>query len=134
MLNVSLFSNYLNHIAPNSGCGPFGRAAGRCFLRRRQQQVGRHAEAGAQSLHHRHAQPLLAAKNFTDAARGAQDRHHVGSREAMLVHQVTDQIRKARWPVRLKAAFHTKAQAIRSTIGNSALWRVQQMFFGEKLG
>jgi hypothetical protein len=35
---------------------------------------------------------------------------------------------------RLEAAFHTKAQAIRSTIGNSALWRVQQMFFGEKLG
>jgi hypothetical protein len=35
---------------------------------------------------------------------------------------------------RLEAAFHTKAQAIRSTIRNSALWRVQQMFFWEKLG
>jgi hypothetical protein len=114
--------------------GPFCRTPGWRLLRRRQQQVGRDAEAGAQSLHHRHTQPFLAAKNFTDAARGAEDRHHFGSREAMLVHQVTDQIRKARWPVRLKAAFHTKAQAIRSTIGNSAPWRVQQMFFGEKLG
>jgi hypothetical protein len=33
---------------------------------------------------------------------------------------------------RLEAAFHTKAQAIRSTI--RALWRVQQMFFWEKPG
>ena len=35
---------------------------------------------------------------------------------------------------RLEAAFHTKAQAIRSTIRNSALWHVQQMFCWEKLG
>src|ERR1700736_1402193 len=96
---------------PNSGGGSFGRAGGRRLLRRWQQQVGRHAEAGAQSLHHRHAQPLLAAKNFTDAARGAQDRHHVGSREAMLVHQVTDHIREARRPAGPFALLISRNQA-----------------------
>jgi hypothetical protein len=35
---------------------------------------------------------------------------------------------------RLEAAFHPNAQAIGSTIWNSALRRVQQMFFWEKLG
>jgi hypothetical protein len=35
---------------------------------------------------------------------------------------------------RLEAPFNIKAQAIRSTIRNSVLWRVQQMFFWEKLG
>ncbi len=35
---------------------------------------------------------------------------------------------------RLDAAFHTRAHAIRSTIRNSALWRVKQMLYWEKLG
>src|ERR1700688_5111466 len=49
-------------------------------------------------MYHRHTQSLLAAKNLTHATGGAEDRHHVGSREAMLIHQVTDQIRDARRP------------------------------------
>ena len=40
-----------------------GRTPGPRFARRRQQQVGRHAEASTRSLHHRHAQPLLAAQD-----------------------------------------------------------------------
>ena len=50
------------------------------------QQVGRHAEAGAQSLHHRHTQLLFASQNFAYAARGAENRLQVGSREAVLIH------------------------------------------------
>jgi hypothetical protein len=34
--------------------------------------------------------PFLPRRNFADAAWGAEDRHHVGSREAMLAHKVTD--------------------------------------------
>ena len=78
--------------------GLLPRAAARCLLGRRQQQVGRHAETGAQPLHHRHAQPLFPAQDFADAARSAEDRHHVGSREAVLIHQVADQVRKTRRP------------------------------------
>jgi hypothetical protein len=68
--NISRKRHYAE--SANSGSDPFGWTRGSRFPRRWQQQVGRHAEAGAQSLHHRHAQPLLAAKYFTDAARGAE--------------------------------------------------------------
>jgi hypothetical protein len=52
-----------------AGCGPFGRAAGWQVFGWRNEQVGGHAEPGAQPLHHRHAQPLLAAQDFADSAR-----------------------------------------------------------------
>ena len=43
-------------------------------------------KSSTQPLHHRHDQPLPAAQDFADPARGAEDRHHVGVREAVLVH------------------------------------------------
>ncbi len=39
---------------PRSGRGLLPRTAARCSLGRRKQQVGPHAETGAQPLHHRH--------------------------------------------------------------------------------
>src|SRR6266851_217126 len=81
-----------------SGCGSLSRTPARRSLGRRQQQVGWHAKSGTQSLDHSDAQPLLASQDFAHSARGAEDRHHVGSREAVLVHQMADQIRDARWP------------------------------------
>src|SRR5580700_10808704 len=57
-------------------------------------------KAAAQPLHHRHAQSLLPAQHLADAARGAQNRHHVGSCEAVLIHKVTDQIGGAGPPAR----------------------------------
>src|SRR5712691_13442103 len=72
-----------------SGCRSFSRTPRWRFLGRWNEKVGRHSESGAQSLHHRHAQPLLAPQDFADPARGTEDRHHVGTREAVLIHQVT---------------------------------------------
>src|ERR1700722_35526 len=57
-------------------------------------------EAGAQPLHHRHAQPLPASKDLADAARCSQDRHHVGTGEAVLIHQVADEIGRTGSPAR----------------------------------
>ncbi|MGO9867627.1 MAG: hypothetical protein ACLPJY_08115 [Rhodomicrobium sp.] len=42
--------------------------------RRRKEQIGWHAETGAQTLHHRHAQPLLATHYLTHPAWGAEKR------------------------------------------------------------
>jgi hypothetical protein len=65
---------------------------GRRLLRRRKEQIGRHTETGAQTLHHRHAKPLFPTHYFTDAAWRAEQRDEVSSREAVLIHQVADQI------------------------------------------
>jgi hypothetical protein len=46
-----------------------------------------------------------------NATGSAEDRHHVGPREAVLVHQVTDQIRKARRPAGPLALFMSGNQA-----------------------
>jgi len=83
-----------------SGCGPLGRAGSRRFLRWRKEQVGRNMETGAQPLHHRHAQPLLAPKDLADAARCSQNRHHVGAGKPVLIHEMADEIRHARRPAR----------------------------------
>ena len=64
----------------------------------RNKQVGRDVEPGAQPLHHCHAEPFLAAEDLADPAWRTQDRRHLGAREAVLVHQVPDQIGDARWP------------------------------------
>ena len=55
-------------------------------------------ETRAQPLYHRHAQLLLAPKDLADAARCSEDRHHVGAGEAVLIHEVADEIGCARWP------------------------------------
>ena len=83
-----------------SGCGSLRGTSGRRLLRRRKEQISRHTETGAQTLHHRHAQPLFATHHFTDAARGAEERDQVRSREAVLIHEVADQIGDARRPTR----------------------------------
>ena len=83
-----------------SGRGAFRRAARRCCTQRRKEQFGRHAETGAQALHHRHAQPLLATQDFTHAARSAQDRHQIRAREAVLIHEVADHLGDAWRPTR----------------------------------
>src|ERR1017187_1687833 len=44
--------------------------------------------------------PSLPPKNFADAARCAQDRHHVRTGQAVLIHEVADQIACARRPAR----------------------------------
>jgi len=44
--------------------------------------------------------PFLPPKNFADAARRAQDRHHVRTGQAVLIHEVADQIACARRPAR----------------------------------
>ena len=75
----------------------------RRLLRRRKEQIGRHTETGAQTLHHRHAEPLFAAQHFTDAAWCAEQRDEISPREAVLIHQVADQIGDAR---RLARPFH----------------------------
>ena len=72
--------------------------AGRRLLRRRKEQIGRHKETGAQTLHHRHAEPLFATHHFTDAAWRAEQREEVSSREAVLIDQVADQIGDASRP------------------------------------
>ena len=48
----------------------------------------------------RHAEPLFVTHYFTDAAWRAEERDEVRSREAVLIHQVADQIGGARRPVR----------------------------------
>src|SRR5712691_8042459 len=97
----SLLATSRRHCAKSlSGCRSFSRTPRWRFLGRWNEKVGRHSESGAQSLHHRHAQPLLAPQDFADPARGTEDRHHVGTREAVLIHQVTDQVCDAGQPMR----------------------------------
>jgi predicted nucleic acid-binding protein len=55
-------------------------------------------ETGAQTLHHRHAEPLFATHYFADAAWRAEQRDEVSSREAVLIHKVADQIGDTRRP------------------------------------
>src|SRR3972149_7031324 len=74
--------------------------SGRAFLRRRKQQIGRHAETGAQTLYHRYAQPLFATHYFTHAAWGAEEPAWLRSRETVLIHEVADQIDDVRRPAR----------------------------------
>jgi hypothetical protein len=73
---------------------------GRRLLRRRKEQIGWHTETGAQTLHHRHAEPLFATQYFTDAAWCPEQRDEVSSREAVLIHQMADQIGDAWRPAR----------------------------------
>ena len=87
-------------LAGGSSRGSLCRARGRHFFRWRQEQVGRNLETGAQSLHHRHAQPLFTPKDLTDAARCSQDRDHVRTAKTVLIHEVADQINRARRPAR----------------------------------
>jgi hypothetical protein len=75
------------------------REAG-AFFNGGRRRSARNMETGTQPLYHRDTQPLLASRDLTDTARGAQDRHHVRTGEAVLIHEVTDQIRRARWPAR----------------------------------
>ncbi len=75
---------------------PLGGTSGRCFLRRRKEQVGWHAETGAQTMYQRHAQPLLATHYLTHAAWGAEERDQVRSCETVLIHEVAEQIGDAR--------------------------------------
>lgn len=53
-------------------------------------------EASAELAHHGHAQLALAIQHFTDPACGAQNRHEISARKAMLIHQVLQQVRHAR--------------------------------------
>ena len=99
-----------------SGRRSFNRVTGRRVLCWRQQQIGRHAEARAQPLDHRHAQSLLAAQDFADAAWGSQDRGHVGAGEAVLVHQAPDQFRDARRPAKPFALLVGGNQALESRV------------------
>ena len=71
---------------------------GRRLLRRWKEQIGRHTETGAQTLHHRHTKPLFATHDFTDAAWRAEQRDEVSSRQAVLIHKVADQFGDARRP------------------------------------
>ena len=87
----------------HSSCGAPRRPRPRCLPYRRQQQVGGNAEAGAHALHHTHAQFLFPRENFADAARRAQDRGHVGAGKAVFVHEMADQIGRARRPARPSA-------------------------------
>ena len=59
---------------PRSGRGLLPRTAARCSLGRRKQQVGPHAETGAQPLHHRHAQPLVPVQDFADGGVASSSR------------------------------------------------------------
>src|SRR3984893_17729191 len=81
-----------------SGRGPLGRPSR--LLWRWNEQVGGHTEACTQSLHHRHAQFLLAPKDLADPAWRSEDWDHVRPREAVLIHEVPDQFRGARWSAR----------------------------------
>src|SRR3984893_10814924 len=81
-----------------SGRGPLGRPSR--LLWGWNEQVGGHTEACTQSLHHRHAQLLLTPKDLADPAWRSEDRDHVRPREAVLIHEVPDQFRGARWSAR----------------------------------
>jgi hypothetical protein len=81
-----------------SGRGPLGRPSR--LLWRWNEQVGWHTEACTQSLHHRHAQFLLAPKDLADPAWRSEDRDHVRPREAVLIHEVPYQFRGARCSAR----------------------------------
>src|SRR5712692_5411891 len=80
--------------------GALRRATGPRFLRCWNEKIGGHPKTGSQPLDHPHAQFFLAAKHFTHAAWRAEDRHHVGTRDAVLIHQITNQRRGSRWPAR----------------------------------
>ena len=76
------------------GRGSLSGTSRRCFLRRRKKQICRHSETGTQTLHHRHAQPLL--QNLADPARRSKEWDHVRPREPVLVHKAPDQVGGAR--------------------------------------
>jgi hypothetical protein len=46
---------------------------------------------------------LLSGENFADAARRAEERHQLGAGDAVLVHEVPDQVGGARRPARPSA-------------------------------
>src|SRR5215471_707935 len=77
-----------------------GRASTRLSFWQWQKNIRRHTEACAQPLNHCHAQVLLAAKNFADPARRAEDWNHVRARKPMLIHEITDDFGRTWWPPR----------------------------------
>ena len=84
----------ISSAATSSGCGPF-TCAPRGF-RPWNENVGRHAEARAQPLHHCQAQFLLASKHLADATRRTEQRNHFCPSELVLIHEMPDQFRCAR--------------------------------------
>src|SRR6516225_528071 len=90
-------------ICTPSCCNPFRSAP--CFLGRRDEKVSRHQEACAQPLNHGHAQLLLAPQDFADAAWCSEEWDHVCSGESVLIHEVPDQLCRARRASRPLALF-----------------------------
>jgi hypothetical protein len=105
-----------------------GQAAARRFgpalSWRWKEKVAGHAETGTQPLHHRYTQRLLAAVDFTDMLVDMEHLDHVGTREAVLIHEVADQIGPARWSAgHLRTAVDDAgpARRMRGTVGEHSI-------------
>jgi hypothetical protein len=86
----------LRHVRSSAAASRFVERGGGDFF-----GGGRSKSAGTRKRarrHHRHAEPLFATHYFTDAAWRAEQRDEVSSREAVLIHKVTDQIGDTRRP------------------------------------
>jgi hypothetical protein len=95
----------LRHVRSSAAASRFVERGGGDFF-----GGGRSKSAGTRKRarrHHRHAEPLFARHYFTDAAWRAEQRDEVSSREAVLIHKVTDQIGDTRRPT---GPFHPRTR------------------------